>query len=98
MDFGNLEALRIECELVKGVGYVGKVAIYPAQIPIIYDVFTLSPDEISEQEGLLATFENAVSNGSASVNIDGRMVDYAVARRARSILVRAASLRKAPQP
>lgn len=98
MDFRNLEALRIECELAKRIGYVGKVAIHPAQIPIIHAVFTPSPEEISQQEKLLATFDDAVANGSASINIDGRMVDYAVARRARSILARAGALRTTPQP
>lgn len=98
MDFRNLDALRIECELAKRVGYVGKAAIHPAQIPVIHDVFTPSADEVAEQEQLLASFEEAVSHGSASINIDGRMVDYAVARRARSILARAESLRTASRP
>jgi len=92
MDFRNLEALRVECELAKRVGYVGKVAIHPSQIAVIHEVFTPSAGEIAAQERIVQLFEQAVANGSASINVDGRMVDYAVVRRAHSILARAGAL------
>lgn len=94
MDFRNLDALRVECELARRVGYVGKVAIHPAQVPVIHEVFTPSPEEVAYQRRLLETFEAAVHDGSASINVDGRMVDYAVARRARSVLARADATRR----
>lgn len=89
MDFRNLDALRTECELARRIGYVGKVAIHPAQVAVINDVFTPSEDEIARQRRILTEFERALEGGSASINVDGRMVDYAVARMARSILARA---------
>ncbi|MBO0828991.1 MAG: CoA ester lyase [Streptosporangiales bacterium] len=92
MDFRNLDALRLECELAKRVGYVGKVAIHPAQVPVIHDVFTPTADEVEHERRLLDAFEEAVRNGSASISVDGRMVDYAVARRARSVLARAGAM------
>ncbi|MPZ88942.1 MAG: CoA ester lyase [Nitriliruptorales bacterium] len=91
MDFRNLDALRTECELAKRIGYVGKVAIHPAQIAVIHDVFTPSPEEVAHQRRIVEEFERAVQAGSASINVDGRMVDYAVARVARSVLARAAA-------
>lgn len=94
MDFRNLDALRVECELARRVGYVGKVAIHPAQVPVIHEVFTPSPGEVDYERRLLETFEAAVHDGSASINVDGRMVDYAVARRARSVLARADATRR----
>jgi len=89
MDFRNLDALRVECELARTLGYVGKVAIHPAQVPVINDVFTPSPDEIAHHRKIIEAFDAALAEGSASIAVDGKMVDYAVARVARAVLARA---------
>lgn len=89
MDFRDPEALRIESELARRLGYVGKVAIHPAQVPIINDVFTPAPEVVAYQKKVLAAFEAAEAQGSASIAVDGKMVDYAVARVARTIIDRA---------
>jgi citrate lyase subunit beta / citryl-CoA lyase len=89
MDFRHLEALRVECELARTLGYVGKVAIHPAQIPVINEVFTPPPQVVEYQRKVLAAFEEAEAQGKASIAVDGRMVDYAVARVARTIIARA---------
>lgn len=89
MDFRNLEALRVECELARTLGYVGKVAIHPAQVPVINEVFTPPPDVVEYQRKVLAAFEEAEAQGKASIAVDGKMVDYAVARVARTVIARA---------
>jgi citrate lyase subunit beta/citryl-CoA lyase len=88
MDFRNLDGLRVECELARRLGYVGKVAIHPAQVPVINDVFTPSAEVVDYQRKVLAAFEEAEAKGSASIAVDGKMVDYAVARVARAIIAR----------
>jgi citrate lyase subunit beta/citryl-CoA lyase len=89
MDFRNPDGLRIESEIARTLGYVGKVAIHPAQIPVINDVFTPPPDVVDYQRKVLAAFEEAEAEGKASIAVDGKMVDYAVARVARAIIARA---------
>jgi len=89
MDFRNPDGLRVECELARTLGYVGKVAIHPSQIEVINDVFTPSPDVVEYHQKVLAAFEEAEAEGKASIAVDGKMVDYAVARVARAILARA---------
>lgn len=89
MDFRNPDGLRVECELARRLGYMGKVAIHPAQIPVINDVFTPSAEVVEYQRKVLAAFEEAEAQGSASIAVDGKMVDYAVARVARTIIARA---------
>lgn len=93
MDFRNLDALRDECLLARRTGYVGKVAIHPAQLPVIHEVFTPSEAEVAEQRRILTLFDQALASGQASISVDGRMVDYAVAARARSLLRRAEAVR-----
>lgn len=89
MDFRNPDGLRIESEIARTLGYVGKVAIHPAQVPVINDVFTPPPDVVDYQRKVLAAFEEAEGQGKASIAVDGKMVDYAVARVARTIIARA---------
>lgn len=89
MDFRDLDALRVECELARVLGYIGKVAIHPAQVAVINDVFTPDPEVVAYQREVLAAFEAAEAEGKASIAVDGRMVDYAVARVARTVIARA---------
>lgn len=89
MDFRNLDALRVECDLARTLGYVGKVAIHPAQVPMINDVFTPPPEEVAYHRKVLTAFEEAEAQGKASIGLDGKMVDYAVARVARTVIERA---------
>jgi len=95
MDFRNLEALRVESELARRLGYVGKVAIHPAQVAVINEVFTPAPDVVEYQRKVLAAFEQAEAEGSASIGVDGKMVDYAVARVARAVIARAEAAERA---
>jgi citrate lyase subunit beta/citryl-CoA lyase len=95
MDFRNLEALRVESELARRLGYVGKVAIHPGQVAVINDVFTPAPDVVEYQRKVLAAFEQAEADGSASISVDGKMVDYAVARVARTVIARAEAAERA---
>jgi citrate lyase subunit beta / citryl-CoA lyase len=89
MDFRDLEALRVEAALVRRLGYTGKVAIHPAQVAVINDVFTPSQEELAHHRRIVEAFDGALESGSASIAVDGRMVDYAVARVAQAVLARA---------
>jgi citrate lyase subunit beta/citryl-CoA lyase len=89
MDFRNDAGLRAEAELARDLGYVGKAAIHPAQVGIINDVFVPTAEELAHHERIVREFDAAVASGSASINVDGRMVDIAVARVSQGILDRA---------
>lgn len=89
MNYRDSEALRTESQLGRRMGYVGKLAIHPAQVAVINEVFTPTPEEVSHHRKILDMFEKAEAEGIASVGAGGRMVDYAVARTARSVLARA---------
>ena len=95
MDFRNLDALRVESEIARTLGYIGKVAIHPAQVPVINEVFTPSAEVVEYQRKVLAAFEEAEAAGEASIAVDGKMVDYAVARVARTVIERAEAAARA---
>lgn len=89
MNFRDQDALRVESQLARRLGYVAKLAIHPAQTGPINEVFTPTPEEVEHHRAVLEMFERAEAEGIASIGADGRMVDYAVARTARSVLARA---------
>ena len=94
MNFRDQEALRVESQLARRMGYVAKLAIHPAQVSVINEVFTPTTEEVAHNRAILKLFEKAEAGGTASIGADGQMIDYAVARTARSLLARAAIARR----
>ena len=88
-DFRDLDALRAEAEQARALGFVGKHAIHPAQIPVIRDVFVPAPEVLARARELLDAFERDERRGVANVPFDGRLVDYPVAESARRLLAAA---------
>jgi citrate lyase subunit beta/citryl-CoA lyase len=73
VDFRNLDALRRDTEIAKRDGFTGRLAIHPAQVPVINDVFTPSPEQIEKAKAIVAAF--AAKPGAGTVGIDGKMYD-----------------------
>jgi citrate lyase subunit beta / citryl-CoA lyase len=88
-DFTDLEGLRQSAMRAKAFGYQGKTCIHPAQIEVINAVFTPTDAELDRARAIVEAFDAAVARGLASVSVDGVMVDYPVALRARRTLAAA---------
>jgi citrate lyase subunit beta / citryl-CoA lyase len=73
VDFRNLDALRRDTEIAKRDGFTGRLAIHPAQVPVINDVFTPSPEQIEKAKAIVAAF--AAKPGGGTVGIEGKMYD-----------------------
>jgi (S)-citramalyl-CoA lyase len=82
-DIANLEGLKRETTAAEDLGFHGKAAIHPKQIPAINEVFTPSTDEVAKARQILAVNQQGVGS------VDHQMVDEAVARKARLTLERA---------
>ena len=81
------KSLLKECEAARRDGFTGKMAIHPAQVPVINDVFTPSPETISEAQAIVDAF--SVHPDAGVVGINGQMIDRPHLRRAERILARA---------
>ena len=81
------DGLRREAEAAKRIGFFGKSAIHPRQVPIIHQVFAPTPEELEWAKQVLWAFEQ--SGGAATKTLTGEFVDRPVAERAEQ-LVRAA--------
>lgn len=78
--------LRTECASGRDLGFTGKLAIHPIQIPTINNMFAPS-------EGELAWAHTVVAAGSAggAVLVAGEMIDGPILQRAKNIVERAAA-------
>lgn len=92
VDFRNSAGLQAEAEAARRDGFSGKLAIHPAQVPIINGVFTPSPAAVAEAQRVVAAF--AAAPGAGVVGIDGKMVDRPHLLRAERVLARAMIARK----
>ena len=86
-DLKDEEGLRAEAEAARREGFTGKLAIHPAQVPIINAAFTPSKDDIAHAEEIVAAFEAHPNAGVLSVG--GKMVDRPHLVQARRVLERA---------
>jgi citrate lyase subunit beta/citryl-CoA lyase len=85
--FRDGDALRRECEAARRDGFSGKMAIHPAQVPIINAVFTPSAEAVAHARRIVEAFAAAPDAGV--VGIDGKMIDRPHLRQALRILARA---------
>jgi citrate lyase subunit beta/citryl-CoA lyase len=86
-DFKDDKGLRAEAEAARREGFTGKLAIHPAQVPIINAAFTPSPEELKHAKAIVAAFE---ANSKAGVlSVGGKMVDRPHLVQARRVLERA---------
>ncbi len=90
VDFRNTAGLRRECEDACRDGFLGKMAIHPAQVPIINKVFTPTPEARAHAQEIVDAF--AKNPGAGVVGIGGVMYDRPHLRRAEQLLGRSRSL------
>jgi citrate lyase subunit beta/citryl-CoA lyase len=86
-DFKDEDGLRAEAEAARREGFTGKLAIHPAQVPIINFAFTPSDEDIRHAQEIVAAFEAHPSAGVLSVA--GKMVDRPHLVQAQRVLERA---------
>jgi citrate lyase subunit beta / citryl-CoA lyase len=90
VDFRNTAALRSEAEEARRDGFRGKMAIHPAQVPILNEVFTPSADALARARAIIAAFD--ANPGKGTVAVQGVMHDRPHLARARQVLAQAAAI------
>lgn len=86
VDFRNSEGLRHDTEAARRDGFTGRLAIHPAQVPVINEVFTPSAAQIERAKAVVAAF--TAQPGAGTVGIDGKMYDRPHLARAQALLAR----------
>jgi citrate lyase subunit beta / citryl-CoA lyase len=85
-DFRDEAGLEREARAAARDGFTAKMAIHPAQVPIINAAFTPTPERIAEARAIVEAFERAP--GAGAIGLDGRMIDRPHLVRAQKLLAR----------
>jgi citrate lyase subunit beta/citryl-CoA lyase len=93
-DIGDAEGLERETVEGRQLGYTGKCAIHPHQIPIINAAFTPTDGEVRWATRVIEAYEAAIKTGTGAINLDGKLIDVPMVARARRVLERARSVRR----
>lgn len=91
-DVGDMEALRENVKVSKGLGFEGMGCIHPRQIKVIHESFAPEPDEIEKAKKIVNAFIDATEKGLGVVSLGTKMIDPPVVKRAEKTISLAISL------
>jgi citrate lyase subunit beta/citryl-CoA lyase len=91
-DISDAEGYRREARMSRRLGYLGKSAIHPSQVPVANEVFRPTDEEIAHALKVVEAAAVNAREGVGAFTVDGRMVDAPFIRRAESVLALARRL------
>ena len=74
-DIRDLDGLAASCAHGRALGFLGRAAIHPRQLPVIERAYLPTPDEISAAETVVKA---AAAHSGAQALPDGRFIDAAI--------------------
>ena len=77
LDLEDLEGMRREAEAAAELGFTGKGAIHPKQIPVLNAIFSPDVEAIQRARRIIAAFED---EGAGLLVIDGKLIERPVLR------------------
>ena len=86
--YTDAAGLARACQIALAMGFDGKQCIHPAQLAAVNATFTPSLEEVTKAAAVLKAYEAAAAAGQGAATHDGRMIDAANLRMARTILER----------
>ena len=88
--FSNIsdeEAFIQDCSISARLGYVGRTVIHPKQIAPARKAYAVPKEDVEYYERVVSEFEAVEKTGAAAaIVVDGKLVDYAMYSRAKSVL------------
>jgi citrate lyase beta subunit len=81
--------LLAETRAALNMGYTGKLAIHPKQVPPILSIFTPEKAELDQALRLIAEHDRNQKDGKGVFSLDGKMVDMPMVRAAERVVARA---------
>ena len=85
-DYTRLDEMRKIVKKSRRFGFSGSSCIHPAVVPILNQEFTPNEGEIAKARVIIDEFQKAIGAGRASLEVDGKMVDYPVVYRAQNLI------------
>jgi citrate lyase subunit beta / citryl-CoA lyase len=88
-DYQDLDGYERDARRASLMGYTGKWAIHPAQIPVANTVYSPTEEEIALAERNVAAYRDGEEKGLGAVGVNGVLVDAAHVKMAQATLTRA---------
>jgi citrate lyase subunit beta/citryl-CoA lyase len=85
-DIGDPEGYKREAQAARRLGYIGKSAIHPSQVPLANAIFRPTDEEIAHSLKVIEAAAAAAQKGIGAFTVGGKMVDAPFVRRAEAIL------------
>lgn len=85
----DAEGFAASAERGRALGFQGRLCIYPAQVPVANAAFTPTDEQVSAARRIVDAFREAEERGSASIQVDGKFVDYPIVYQAERLLSKA---------
>lgn len=89
IDFNDEAALIEDARLGAQLGFSGKLAIHPKQVPVIQNIFTPGDEQIAAAQRLIAAHDQQQADGVGAFALDGKMIDMPAIRAAQQVLAKA---------
>lgn len=86
IELREAEAFAASCARGVALGFQGKMCIHPDQIPVANAAFSPTEAEVARARTIAAAFKEAEEKGLASIQVEGRFVDYPIVERARRLV------------
>jgi citrate lyase subunit beta / citryl-CoA lyase len=88
----DLEGLRAAAASVAALGFDGKWVLHPAQVDVVNEVFTPSPEDYARAVAILDAYHRATeTDHRGAVMLDNEMIDEASRKMAQAITAKAAA-------
>lgn len=81
-DVGDMDALKENVKVSKGLGFEGMGCIHPRQIKVIHESFAPEANEIDKAKKIVNAFIDATEKGLGVVSLGTKMIDPPVVKRA----------------
>lgn len=85
-DLNDEAGLIEDSKLCARLGYVGRNVIHPKQIAPAQRAYAVPAEDVAYYQKVIAEFEAGEKAGVAAIKVDGKLVDYAMVKRARRVL------------
>jgi citrate lyase subunit beta/citryl-CoA lyase len=85
----DLEEVEAFARQSRAIGYEGMMVVHPSHIAVVNAVFGATPDDVAAAKRLLEAWDGATRDRMGAFDHEGQMVDAAMVRVARDVVMRA---------
>jgi citrate lyase subunit beta/citryl-CoA lyase len=93
-DYSDMAGMRKIIHNSRRFGFDGASCIHPSVVSALNEGFRPSDEEVASAKRVVQGFQAALADGRASIEVDGKMIDYPVVERAEKVLARDTAIRQ----